>query len=90
MKCPECSKQISDKAEVCPSCGYPIKKQTPEGKFQKWREKRLKYLVILCLACLPVGIALKEPVVLILASIGVVAGCIKLSSIKTKRMNRNS
>lgn len=23
-KCPECSKQVSDKAESCPHCGYPI------------------------------------------------------------------
>lgn len=22
--CPECSKQISDKAYACPSCGFPI------------------------------------------------------------------
>lgn len=24
MKCPECNKQISDKAKSCPECGYPI------------------------------------------------------------------
>lgn len=24
IKCPECGKEISDKAEKCPSCGYPI------------------------------------------------------------------
>lgn len=24
IKCPECGKEISDKAAVCPSCGYPI------------------------------------------------------------------
>lgn len=24
IKCPECGKEISDIAEVCPSCGYPI------------------------------------------------------------------
>ena len=22
IKCPECKKDISDKAEVCPNCGY--------------------------------------------------------------------
>jgi predicted amidophosphoribosyltransferase len=26
IKCPECGKQISDKADVCIGCGYPIKK----------------------------------------------------------------
>lgn len=25
ITCPECGKEISDKAEVCPSCGYPLK-----------------------------------------------------------------
>lgn len=27
IKCPECGREISDKAESCPNCGYPIKKQ---------------------------------------------------------------
>lgn len=26
IKCPECGKEISDKAESCPNCGYPISK----------------------------------------------------------------
>lgn len=26
IKCPECEKEISDKAETCPNCGYPIAK----------------------------------------------------------------
>ena len=24
VKCPECGKEISDKADTCPNCGYPI------------------------------------------------------------------
>ena len=24
IKCPECGKEISDKATACPNCGYPI------------------------------------------------------------------
>lgn len=28
ITCPECYKEISDKAETCPSCGYPIKGET--------------------------------------------------------------
>ncbi len=24
IKCPECGKQVSDKAEACPNCGYPV------------------------------------------------------------------
>lgn len=26
IKCPECSKKISDKAKSCPNCGYKIRK----------------------------------------------------------------
>ena len=24
IKCPECGKEISDRAKACPSCGFPI------------------------------------------------------------------
>ena len=24
IKCPECSKEVSDKAKTCPHCGYPL------------------------------------------------------------------
>ena len=24
MKCPECAREVSDKASACPNCGYPI------------------------------------------------------------------
>ena len=26
IKCPECGKEVSDSANVCPNCGYPVKK----------------------------------------------------------------
>ena len=29
IKCPECGKEISDKASACPNCGYPINVSTP-------------------------------------------------------------
>lgn len=35
VKCPECGKEISNKAEVCPNCGYPISRDntdTEKGK----------------------------------------------------------
>lgn len=28
IKCPECGKEVSDKAQACIHCGYPIKKET--------------------------------------------------------------
>lgn len=32
IKCPECGKEISDKAIRCPSCGYPIEKVSDEKR----------------------------------------------------------
>lgn len=31
IKCPECEKEISDKASACPNCGYPIESLSSEG-----------------------------------------------------------
>lgn len=31
IKCPECGKEISDKANSCPNCGYPIESLSSEG-----------------------------------------------------------
>ena len=30
IKCPECGKEISDLADVCINCGFPVKKYTTE------------------------------------------------------------
>lgn len=31
IKCPECGRDISDKAATCPGCGCPINVKAPEG-----------------------------------------------------------
>ena len=31
IKCPECGKAVSDKAEACPNCGFPVASSHPEG-----------------------------------------------------------
>lgn len=31
INCPECGKQVSSQANVCPQCGYPIKEMTAEN-----------------------------------------------------------
>ncbi len=32
IKCPECGKEVSDKAKNCPTCGYPLIESNPETK----------------------------------------------------------
>ena len=38
--CPECGKQVSDQAEACPNCGYPISKYIEEQK--RWTKVSTK------------------------------------------------
>ena len=32
IQCPECSNEVSEKAVVCPRCGYPLKAATEKGE----------------------------------------------------------
>ena len=41
IKCPECGKEISDKATSCPNCGFPLIKAQPE------KEKLKEYTVVI-------------------------------------------
>ncbi len=73
MKCPECGKEISDKAQNCPNCGFPIQeakqetyseiKQNPIPKFQsiKTKEpfyKKAWFIGVISFFIPPIGIAL--------------------------------
>ena len=40
-KCPECELQVSDKAVLCPHCGYPFKKEAKNITRKHTRRKRL-------------------------------------------------
>lgn len=51
IKCPECSKQMSDKAESCPHCGYSLEKKESSNKtlntFKlKWDNKYLLVILV--------------------------------------------
>ena len=35
IKCPECQKDVSEAAEACPSCGFPIAKKIAEAVKEK-------------------------------------------------------
>ena len=42
IKCPECTSQVSDKALVCPHCGYPIESAADPPPNIKPRKKRTR------------------------------------------------
>ena len=66
INCPECNREVSDKAASCPHCGYklnPIEEQTKsvdsEGDVQKEKEKKsinIKTILILLCAVILIGV----------------------------------
>lgn len=65
INCPECGKEISDKAPACPNCGHPLKKADPvkSGPAQSAKKSKKKGS---CIGGLIVIIA----IVVIVAAIG--------------------
>lgn len=48
IKCPECDKEISDKAENCPHCGYSFEKKLNNNTLNNFKGKwNNKYLIII-------------------------------------------
>ena len=53
IKCPECDKKVSDKAESCPHCGYELKKKIEINNERlkdlkgKWNNKYLIVIVLI-------------------------------------------
>ena len=41
MKCPECELQVSEKAYLCPHCGFPLKEDSPVRRRRSTKKKRL-------------------------------------------------
>ena len=41
IKCPECGKEISDRAKKCPNCGFPIKRKNVRTLKKKKKSKSI-------------------------------------------------
>ncbi len=72
IKCPECGKEISDKATACPNCGYPVEPNKQNETFNndltipkkvKKKEGCLKPILIFFIICIGISavIALQAP-----------------------------
>ncbi len=46
INCPECGKEISDKATSCPSCGCPIEKKEMRNNHTEENQEQKDYTVI--------------------------------------------
>lgn len=51
INCPECGREVSDKAEKCPNCGYNIGKQMIEMEDKKEKIKGNKFVTVLICVC---------------------------------------
>ena len=60
IKCPECEREVSDQAQSCPNCGYPLRKQPPpvpptgevqtvEATGKMWKALQLIGVVLVCI-----------------------------------------
>ena len=47
VKCPECNKKVSEKAEACPKCGYPIKSNIKEIRSKERKEFFMGFVVLI-------------------------------------------
>lgn len=55
IQCPECGKEISDAADNCPNCGYPIKQF--KGKLKK-KSRKIFICAVSVVAVVGIGIAI--------------------------------
>ena len=68
INCPECGKEISDKASSCPSCGYPIGTNTTTkesvsavtatSKKQGFNIKKLLLIILVAVVAIIIGIVI--------------------------------
>ena len=66
IQCPECGKEVSDKALACPNCGNPIAAPVEKVKAKKRRPRKklsrtARIILVVCLAAVVVLAGLQIP-----------------------------
>jgi len=81
IKCPECGDGVSDKAEKCPKCAYPISAkpnvQTIEQTSKTFKKKQIYTVLLLVLAfCFIIigAVSSSVPVIVVGLILAVIAG----------------
>ena len=72
LNCPECSKEVSDRASTCPSCGYPLRSLPFDPEYRAHRKIALIAALILSCVAIPFGIMSGNHRATVLGSAGVI------------------
>lgn len=71
IRCPECNREISDKATACPGCGYPLKDNTREiskkEQLLKEAEEKDKQFIKKAAVVMTVGVIIMLALIFILS-----------------------
>ena len=51
INCPECKKLISNKAKMCPQCGYDVSKYNKKVWIRRNKRKMFTYVMLLVVIC---------------------------------------
>lgn len=75
--CPMCRRPLSPAALSCPGCGHPMP-ALGDRSFQTWLRYRRKVLLAICIAAVPVGVVLEQPLVWVLGLLGIAVVAVRL------------
>lgn len=79
IKCPECEKEISDHAESCPNCGYPLHKKIlpvppkepmSDDEIEEWKEAKSVRNSNIAVAAIIGVIALIFVIIIVVQNVG--------------------
>ena len=85
VNCPECSKEVSDGASACPSCGYHIRSLPFDPEYRSHRKIALITVLILGCVAVPIGIMSGEHLATVLGLAGIIVAGLGLLLLEHKK-----
>lgn len=78
INCPECGKEVSDNAEVCVNCGFPIVKNRNQKKTKKDKKQSVYGIIGFVVSLVGMCFGLYEGIFLWIISLAFsIAGCME-------------
>lgn len=78
VRCPECERQVSDRAYTCPHCGYPVRPPAGVTLYHAHMRHILRVSMVLGAIGVLAGLAMQLWVVVALGLLAVVVAPLKL------------